>query len=157
MMEAKLRIGISNNVVIYGFQEEESELANQVSALFENLGLEKPTSEKVLNVNRDERLGKAKDGALRPTRLKLNAEMKKELMKRKKLFNDIQIYNKRVWINHDKTSSQRHEKFLLREAERRFMNRGGSFTIENGGQGTTENGEMMVNGHSGLLTDIKAV
>ena len=68
------------------------------------------------------------NGNNRPVRLKLDSEMKKDLMRRKKLLNEFDEYRKRVWINHDETSAQRHESFLLREMERRARGGRGEFT-----------------------------
>ena len=48
MMEAKRRIAIADNVVVYGLQESDMDLPTQITTLYENLGLEKPSTEKIM-------------------------------------------------------------------------------------------------------------
>ena len=145
MMEAKLRLGIANNVVVYGLGEEE-EIATQVSNLFEDLGLQKLSNDKVMNGYKAERIGQAKVGGNRPVRLKLDKEMKKELMRRKRVLNEFEQYKNRVWINHDETSAQRHAKYLERAAKRE----GGSITEESGDEENEQENEGLVNGQRAI-------
>ena len=71
-----------------------------------------------MNVYKAERIGQSKEGD-RPIRLRLDAELKKEVMRRKKVLSEYDQYNKKVWINNDETSAQRHERYLAREEKRK--------------------------------------
>ena len=58
-----------------------------------------------------ERIGKARDEFSRPVRLRLNGEVKRDLMSRKKLLKEIDEFKDSVWINDDETQIQRYEKY----------------------------------------------
>ena len=117
MMEAKMRIDIKDNVIIYGFDEETS-AEEQVSGLFEALGIEKPSHGKIVDDYKVVRIGTPGSDKLRPIKLCLDGEMKRSLMRRKKRLNDLEEYKGKVWINHDQTPKERHAKYLAREAKR---------------------------------------
>ena len=87
MLEVKRRVEINNNVVIFGIPESE-QWVDEVSNVFSDLCVEKPSREKLLNVYKAQRIGNEVNDKIRPIKLKLNAETKKNVMTRKKLLSE---------------------------------------------------------------------
>ena len=112
-METKMRIYIRDNEIINGFDEKQVQKSKFAVSFRHQVSKSRLT--KNVYDYKMVRVGTPGDDKLRAIKLCLDGEMKRILMRRKKLFNDFEEYREKVWINHDHTSKERHAKYLDRE------------------------------------------
>jgi hypothetical protein len=104
-----------NNVIIMGVTEE-TDLVQFVINMFEDLGIQKPSREKVEKDYEVGRIGRAREGVKRPIRMKLDRALKRDLMMKKRDLNKLEDY-RTVYLKDDKTYLQR--KIMSQDREQR--------------------------------------
>ena len=104
-----------NNVIIMGVTEE-TDLVQFVINMFEDLGIQKPSREKVEKDYEVGRIGRAREGVKRPIRMKLDRALKRDLMMKKRDLNKLEDY-RTVYLKDDKTYLQR--KTMSQDREQR--------------------------------------